>query len=200
MPDENDEALVQVRAEVARLTEQLATLQNANDAANQTPPETTNNANSNNANNNANNVVNQGTVPSVNSIYRQPKISAFSRENPTEWFTQAEITLRNAGITVAATKVDFIAEKLDLEALSTIQDIVEAVPPPRDIFDQVKKRLIGTYGSSAETRLRQLIKRQVSTIGKPSLILNRLRGLKTGELGGSVGVSNGRHTHTQVSK
>ena len=63
---------------------------------------------------------------------------------------------------------------------STIQDIVEAVPRPRDIFDQVKKRLIDTYGSSAETRLRQLIKGQVSTIGKPSLILNRLRGLKTG--------------------
>ena len=108
---------MQARAEVPRLTEQLATLQNANDAANQTPPEITNNANSNNANNNANNVVNQGTVPSVNTSYRQPKISSFSHENPTVWFTQAEITLRNAGITVAATKVDFIAEKLDLEAL-----------------------------------------------------------------------------------
>ena len=52
---------------------------------------------------------------------------------------------------------------------------------PPEIFNLVKKkRLIDTYGSFAEKRLRLLIKGQVSTIGKPSLILNRLRGLNTG--------------------
>ena len=119
-------------------------------------------------------------APAVNAIYRQPKIATFSRENPIIWFTQAEITLRNAGIVVSATKADCIAEKLDFEALQAIHDIITADPRPADIYDQVKTRLIDTYGSSAETRLRRLIKGQVSTIGKPSLVLNRLRGLNTG--------------------
>ena len=48
------------------------------------------------------------------------------------------------------------------------------------MFTQVKNKLIETFGASAESRLRSLIKGQVSTIGKPSLILNRLRGLNMG--------------------
>ena len=82
--------------------------------------------------------------------------------------------------TTGATKADFISEKLDMEAFETIKDIVTADPRPPDIFEQVKNRLISTFGASAEMRLRQLIKGQVSTIGKPSLILNRLRSLNTG--------------------
>ena len=122
----------------------------------------------------------QNVAPVVNSIYRQPKIATFCRKDPMIWFTQAKITLRNAGIVVSATKADCIAEKLDFEALQSIHDIITAEPCPADIYDQVKKRLIDTYGSSAEARLRKLIKGQVSTIGKPSLVLNRLRGLNTG--------------------
>lgn len=44
----------------------------------------------------------------------------------------------------------------------------------------MKARLIATYGSSSESRLRKLIKGQVSTCGKPSLVLTRLRALDSG--------------------
>lgn len=81
---------------------------------------------------------------------------------------------------MSATKADFIAEKLDMEALQTVQDLLVTEPRPADVFEQIKARLIATFGSSAESRLRQLIKGQVSTCGKPSLILTRLRALNSG--------------------
>ncbi|XP_023245119.1 uncharacterized protein LOC111642839 [Copidosoma floridanum] len=113
----------------------------------------------------------------VAALYRQPKIPNFCRDNPQTWFLQAEITLRNAGIRNSVTKADFIAEKLDLEALQVIQEIMTRDPAPADIFELVKNKLIATFGSSAEERLRKLIKGQVHSDGKPSLILNALRAL-----------------------
>lgn len=90
----------------------------------------------------ANNIVeDNGTpalAPTVAAIYRQPKIPAFCRDNPHTWFLQAEITLRNAGVRNFATKADFIAEKLDLEALQVVQDIMSLDPAPADIYEQGK--------------------------------------------------------------
>ena len=55
----------------------------------------------------------------------------FCRDNPSLWFTQAEITLRNAGIQSREIKADCIAEKLDLEALQSIEYIITTEPCPR---------------------------------------------------------------------
>lgn len=130
------------------------------------------------ANNNAE--VNEipALAPTVAAIYRQPKIPAFCRDNPHTWFLQAEITLRNAGVRNSVTKTDFIAEKLDLEALQVVQDLMSLDPAPVDIYEQVKERLIATFGTSAEERLRKFIKGQVYSGGKPSLMLNALRALR----------------------
>lgn len=50
-------------------------------------------------------------------------------------------------------------------------------PVPADIFSQIKRRIKATYAVFAELRLRQLLKGYISTDGKPSLILTRLRSL-----------------------
>ena len=50
-------------------------------------------------------------------------------------------------------------------------------PAPVDIYEQVKNKLITTFGTLAEERLWKLIKGQVYTGGKPSLMLNALRAL-----------------------
>lgn len=73
-------------------------------------------------------------------MYKSPKISSFHRENLLSWFIQAEITLRNAGVTVSATKADFITEKLDLDAMQAVQDIFTT--EPTNIYELVKARLI----------------------------------------------------------
>ena len=103
--------LAQAQQEVAELRQQIAALQAAGNNQNVAPA--------------------ANAAPAVNALYRQPKIASFSRENPSVWFSQAEITLRNAGITTSATKADFIAEKLDMEAFEAIKDIVTLEPSPR---------------------------------------------------------------------
>lgn len=54
------------------------------------------------------------------------------------------------------------------------------------MFIQLKKRIIATFGASPESNLRKLLKGQVIAVGKPSLILNRLRGLNDGKCDDSI--------------
>jgi len=119
-------------------------------------------------------------APVVSSIYKAPKIPLFCKENVSVWFLQVDITFRNAGITASTTKADFVAEKLDYEALQAISDIITLEPRPADVYDRIKRRLTDMYDMSAEAKLRTLIKGNIALGGKPSLILNRLRALNTG--------------------
>lgn len=112
--------------------------------------------------------------PQVDS-YRVPKIPTFFRADPALWFMQVEISLRNARITAEATKADIMLAALDVEVLSSVKDIIAASPP--DIFVKLKERIIKTFAVSNEAKLRQLLKGQVLSDGKPSLILSRLRNL-----------------------
>ncbi|XP_043479988.1 uncharacterized protein LOC122509801 [Leptopilina heterotoma] len=70
-----------------------------------------------------------------------------------------------------------IIAELDTEVLICARDILTIRPVPDDIFTQLKTRIIFTYSISVESRLRQFLKGDIPTDGKPSLILNRLRNL-----------------------
>lgn len=62
--------------------------------------------------------------------------------------------------------------------LGCVRDIITISPAPANIYEQVKARIIATYGPSDETKL--LLRGQVGTDGnvsRMSLILSRLRGL-----------------------
>lgn len=109
--------------------------------------------------------------------YRVPKIPTFCRADPALWFMQVEISLRNARITSETTKADSMLAALDVEVLGSVKDIIAMSPPPPDIFEKLKERIIKTFAVSNEAKLRQLLKGQVLTDGKPSLILSRLRNL-----------------------
>lgn len=56
---------------------------------------------------------------------------------------------------------DCIAERLDFNAFSAIRNIITATPQPENVYDQVKAKLIATFGKSAGKRLQQLIKDEV---------------------------------------
>ncbi|XP_058790136.1 uncharacterized protein LOC131663646 [Phymastichus coffea] len=118
--------------------------------------------------------------PQINASYGQPKIPAFSRVDVNTWFLQAEITLLNTGIIASPTKADFIAEKLDIETLQVVSELLQRDPRPDNLYQLMKDKLIAAYSSSAETRLRRMMKGQVPTDGKPSLIITRLKALNTG--------------------
>ncbi|XP_023245312.1 uncharacterized protein LOC111642887 [Copidosoma floridanum] len=148
----DDDRIAQLEAQIQRITAQMRDNANENSNPDQNPQ-------------------------NITAIYRQPKIPGFSRENPDAWFFQAEVTLKNAGITNQATKADFIVEKLDMQALQAVQDIFRISPVPANIYDRVKERLINLYGVSSAERLRRLIQGRVTSEGKPSAILAALRAL-----------------------
>lgn len=112
--------------------------------------------------------------------YRVPKLPPFSRLDPGLWFTQVEASFRRANITTEGTKADHVITTLDHEAMMAIREIAVLHPQPNDVFTQIKARLVASFSASTESKLRQLLKGQVLLDGKPSLILNRLRGLDVG--------------------
>lgn len=118
--------------------------------------------------------------------YRIPKIPPFYRNDPELWFKQAEGTLRAANITSGLTKTDSILAGLDYEVAASVRDLLFIDPRPADIFERIKQRIIATYGPSPEANLRKLLKGQVLTDGKPSLVLNRLRNLNNGKCDDAV--------------
>ena len=50
-------------------------------------------------------------------------------------------------------------------------------PKPADIYSQIKNQLIKSFSVSDETRLRKLLRGEVVSEGKPSLLLTRLHAL-----------------------
>ena len=118
--------------------------------------------------------------------YRSPKIPTFFRSDPILWFVQVEASLRNARISVESTMADVVLAALDAEVVGCVKDIILTSPPPADIFQRIKSRIITTFAGSAEGNLRKLLKGQVLTDGKPSLVLSRLRNLNDGQCDDAV--------------
>ncbi|XP_076289807.1 uncharacterized protein LOC143213639 [Lasioglossum baleicum] len=112
--------------------------------------------------------------------YRIPKMPPFYRNDPALWFGQTEGTMRAARITSEATMADSVLGAIDYDIASCVKDLILLDPRPPDIYSRIKRRIIATYGPSPETNLRKLLKGQVLSDGKPSLVLNRLRNLNDG--------------------
>lgn len=91
-----------------------------------------------------------------------------------------------AGIIASGTKADFIRDKLDIEALKVVSDLLLVEERAPDVYERDKEKLIGTYSVSIEANLRRIIKGGVSTTGKPSLIITRLKALGTGVSDGII--------------
>ncbi|XP_076657538.1 uncharacterized protein LOC143361781 [Halictus rubicundus] len=100
----------------------------------------------------------QGRVDS----YRQPKVPDFFKEDPALWFAQVESSLSAARINNQKTMADVVVAALKYDVVTTIKDILFMSPV------------------SAESKLRQLLKGEVLSKGKPSQILTGLLNLNDG--------------------
>ena len=118
--------------------------------------------------------------------YRVAKIPSLNCQDPALWFVQVEAAFRRANITVEATKYDTLIQHLEEDVMIHIKDIVMLPEVPVDVYTQVKARIISGFSASAEGRLRQLLKGEVSLDGKPSVLLNRLRALNDGQCNDDV--------------
>ena len=109
----------------------------------------------------------------------------FIRNDPGLWFLQVERTQRVARIVADETKADTVVAALDADAIAIIWDILLIEPSPANQYDLIKERIINAFASSAESKLRRLLKGQVLD-GKPSIFISRLRNLSDGQCNDSV--------------
>lgn len=111
--------------------------------------------------------------------YRAPKLPAFYKNDPATWFGQVEATFRNARITSQTTMADTVIAGLDSDTAAIISDLIMS-PDPVAPYTRIKERIIATFSTSAEAKLRKLLKGQVAAHGKPSHTLALMRNLNNG--------------------
>jgi hypothetical protein len=111
----------------------------------------------------------------VNS-YRVPKIPPFWSNDPETWFISVESSFRVARISDDTTKFHTIVANADTSILTHIKDIIRN-PPAEGKYDTLKKRLLNSFETSQDARLRQPLKGQVLGDKKPSHFLQELKNL-----------------------
>ena len=88
-----------------------------------------------------------------------------------------ESSFNVAQITVELTKADTVIEYLKPDVLACIKDIISIRPRPHNLYTLIKEIIITSFSISAEARLRQLLKAESLTSGKPSFFLTQLKNL-----------------------
>ena len=119
------------------------------------------------------------TVDKVNRVeaYRVPRIPQFLPNDPNLWFLQVESSFNVVQITAELTKADTVIECLKPDVFACIKDIISIRPRPPNLYTLIKERITTSFSISAETRVRQLLKGESLTSGKPSFLLTQLRNL-----------------------
>lgn len=105
------------------------------------------------------------------------KLPSFYHKEPIVWFAEVELLFDYVGVQTEKTKAGAVLAALDCETVMTVSDIITLEVSPPDLYSRIKQRLISTFSISSESRLRQLLKGELSGEGKPSLILSRIRNL-----------------------
>lgn len=116
----------------------------------------------------------------IDAYQQRIKVPRFYQNNPTIWFNIIEALFRSKRIRSEKTRADVVIAELDADIALSIADLLTLDPVPDDIYTRVKTRLISTYSASSEAQLRQLLKGEVLSSGKPSHILSRIRNLSGG--------------------
>ena len=113
--------------------------------------------------------------------YHDPRIPKFYRDDPSCWFIQTEESFAQAGLRDKTTKAHTLIANLDVDLIAHINNIITMNPQPNDLYTRIKNRLLSSFSISPESRFRQLLKGEVISDGKPSLLLNRLHNLNDGD-------------------
>ncbi|XP_043464495.1 uncharacterized protein LOC122499954 [Leptopilina heterotoma] len=119
-------------------------------------------------------------------VTRLSRLTGFYNEDPSLWFIQVEAAFANARITSDRTKANHVISELGPEVIVCIRDLITEDPRPDDLYGKIKARIISHFSVSSEARLRQLLKGDVSSAGKPSQILSRLNNLNDNRCGTDI--------------
>jgi hypothetical protein len=76
------------------------------------------------------------------------KLPEFWMDDPEMWFAQAEAHFRRAGITVSATKFDYVLMQLPAKARTSVREIVRIADTLPDPYEVMKTKLTASYTKS----------------------------------------------------
>ena len=107
------------------------------------------------------------------------KLPTFWTAQPTVWFLQAEAQFNIRKVTEDSTKYYYVVSALDQTTASRITDVLQN-PPDNGLYDNLKKRLLETYGQSRRDRASKLL--HLSGLGdrKPSELMDEMLSLLDG--------------------
>lgn len=107
------------------------------------------------------------------------KLPTFWTSQPGVWFTQAEAQFNIRKISEDTTKYFYVVSALDQATASRMYDVLSN-PPTNEKYDNLKKKLLATYGLSRRDKARKLLHLQGLGDQKPSELMDYMLSLLDG--------------------
>jgi hypothetical protein len=116
------------------------------------------------------------------------RLPDFWVSDPNMWFARAEAVFRRARINSSIVRYDYVLMKLPEDVLRSVRDLVQAVTDETaDAYEQLKYRLLSSYGMSKWQLAGRIIDFTVSADARPSTLLDGMLSLlPTGEQPGVI--------------
>ena len=109
------------------------------------------------------------------------KLPTFWTSQPEVWFEQTEAQFHIRQITADTTKFYYVVSALHQDTAGHVIDFLRH-PPTDDIYQGIKKLLIGTFGLSRRARVARLLHMDGLGDRKPSMLMNEMLALMDGHV------------------
>lgn len=123
--------------------------------------------------------------PAEVNVVRNLKFPPFWAGNPALWFAQVKAAFALNNINGDATRYRHVITQLDARTLLAIADFISN-PPADNKYPAIKARIMSSFADTTESKLRRLLRGLEPTNEKPSLLLQRIRGLADGHVGDAL--------------
>nr|XP_024219658.1 uncharacterized protein LOC112211718 [Halyomorpha halys] len=115
--------------------------------------------------------------PQEINAYQGPvsRIPRFWRNNPMLWFLTCEAVFSTSKVTSSTIKFQLLIPNIDQDVLIQVQDLI--TDPLKQSYENLKARLIQTYGESENLRKKKLLEDIPLGDQTPSQLLRRMQQL-----------------------
>jgi hypothetical protein len=106
------------------------------------------------------------------------RLPEFWPHDPVMWFKQAEAAFRRGNVTDSLVKYDYVLMKLPPAVVQAVRDLIQAVDDTTpDAFEQLKSRLVGSFGQSKWQQANAIIDHPGVGDTRPSALMNSMLSL-----------------------
>ncbi|XP_043475815.1 uncharacterized protein LOC122507261 [Leptopilina heterotoma] len=118
--------------------------------------------------------------------HRIPNLPPFIRSDPSLWFAQIELIFESYGIFSQRARAGTLVSALDHEVVQTFGDLLTNNNHIENLYMEIKNRVTESFSVSPEAELRSVLRGEMVSDGKPSLMLSRIRHLGRGKCSDEV--------------